>query len=391
MIRVHAKLKHSSEDFIVEEIGADWECKVSEKNMFNHPPDILKIGQPPKDFLWFELEKKDIDHFTAMKDLAFILNKSIGDIGYAGSKDKKAWTSQRVSVFKPDLKKIEKFRHSNIVLKNFKWEKRKIKLGYLEGNRFTIIMRDIDKKDCIKVASTISKSSHFPNFFGEQRFGSVRKNNFEIGKAILKKDFEKAFMSILTDLSENEKEEVTEARKRFSQDKKIEEAFFYFPFYLKTERRLIDHLYKYPKSYLGAIKQIDRKNLLMFVHSVQSKIFNEILERAIDEGIDFTKEGQKNCLLVGYKSRFSSGRLGEIEREVLEKNGLALEDFDLKEIPFLRIKGAYRKALTEVKDLEVQTDEDEIFNNAKKIILKFTLPSGVYATTFLESFFEWEK
>jgi tRNA(Glu) U13 pseudouridine synthase TruD len=107
----------------------------------------------------------------------------------------------------------------------------------------------------------------------------------------------------------------------------------------------LNYLSRQPENFLGAIKQIDRKTLLMFVHSVQSRIFNEILERALEENIDLTKEGQKNCLLIGYKTRFSNGRLGEIEQEVLKENKMALEDFDLKEIPFLRIKGGYRKAL----------------------------------------------
>ena len=74
-------------------------------------------------------------------------------------------------------------------------------------------------------------------------------------------------------------------------------------------------------------------------------------------------------------------------QEVLDKHNLTLEDFNITEIPFLRIKGSFRKAITKIEDLEIETLDDDEFQGAKKIILEFTLPSGVYATTFLENFF----
>jgi len=92
------------------------------------------------------LEKRDIDHFNTIKTIARFLNKTPMEIGYAGTKDKQAHTSQRISIEKPDVKKIQTFLHPNIILKNFKWNKRKIKIGYLDSNYFKITIRDLDKK-----------------------------------------------------------------------------------------------------------------------------------------------------------------------------------------------------------------------------------------------------
>lgn len=362
---VQAKLKHKVEDFIVEEIGDKWDARVSEE--FKQPEIVIADGEP-KDFLWCEMEKKDIDHFSAIKEISNILNKRSDEIGYAGTKDKKAWTSQRISIFQPDPEKIKGFKHPNIILKNFKWNKRKIKMGYLEGNHFKITLRDIDKKGAMKITKNIRGMDWFPNYFGPQRFG-INGNNVKIGKLIIKRKFEKAIKEISEDnLRQGE--------------------------YLKY------HLEKNPGDFLGALKRVDRKIMLMYIHSVQSKIFNDILELALDEGLNFSqknnkrgysggsqKQGQTSCLLMGYKSRFFDGRLGEIEQQVLSSHNLTLEDFDIQEIPYLRIKGSFRKAVTEIKDLEIETSDDEDFVGSKKIILEFTLPSGVYATTFLENFF----
>jgi tRNA(Glu) U13 pseudouridine synthase TruD len=58
--------------------------------MFDQTPDLTRFDKNAvKDFVWCELEKKDIDHFKAIKDLAFSLQISAGDIGYAGIKDKR--------------------------------------------------------------------------------------------------------------------------------------------------------------------------------------------------------------------------------------------------------------------------------------------------------------
>jgi tRNA(Glu) U13 pseudouridine synthase TruD len=339
ILQVPAKIKYKPEDFIVEEIGEKWKCSVEP----SENKKIPKTENPNHNFLWCEMTKKDIDHFTTIKELSS--NLKVKDIGYAGTKDKRAITSQRISLFKPNIELIENFNHPNISLKNFKWNKRKIKIGYLEENHFKITLRDVDKKDAMIIRKKITNLEWFPNFFGKQRFG-INQNNVKIGKLLLERKFSKALKEINGQESSDP---------------------------------------------LQSLRKINRKNMLMYIHSVQSKIFNDILEQALEEGLRFDKKGQTSCLLIGYNSRFFNGRLGEIEQQTLENHNLTLEDFDIKELSFLRMKGSFRKAIIEIKDLKVSIEEDEEFKNSKKIQLEFTLPSGAYATTFLENFFTFEK
>jgi len=344
MEKIYAKLKHRTEDFIVEEIQDDWHCHISIP--FIQPK--IQIDKNQKEFLWCELEKKDIDHFTAIKTIANHLGKNTQAIGYAGTKDKQAHTSQRISLEKPNIEKLKTFQHPNIILKNFKWNKRKIKMGYLDANHFKIKLRDIDKKDAIKISSQIKKRTFFPNYFGPQRFG-INQGNIKIGKLLLKRNFKKALQLIRED-------------KGWEQNQN-------------------------EKSPLSTIKYLPKKILLMYVHSVQSKIFNDIVEQALEEGLDLSQKGQQSGILAGYKTRFSNGPLGQIEQDVLKQHNLELEDFNIQEIPFLKIKGSFRKAITTIEDLEAEVENDEEFEGSKKITLEFTLSSGTYATTFLENFF----
>ena len=344
METIHAKLKHLPKDFIVEEIQGEWHCQTSTEFI----QSSIKIDESQRDFLWCEMEKRDIDHFTTIKTIADSIGKSPQAIGYAGTKDKVAYTSQRISLEKPDIEKLRNFSNPNIILKNFKWNKRKIKMGYLDANHFKITLRDIDKKDAIKISSQIRKRTFFPNYFGPQRFG-INQGNIKIGKLLLKKKFKGALKLIREDKGWEKNQE--------------------------------------DKSPLLIIKCLPKKILLMYIHAVQSIIFNDIVSQALEEGLNLEDKGQQSGILAGYKTRMSNGRLGEIEQEVLDKYDLTLEDFDIQEIPHLRIKGSFRKAITKIEGLEVEVDNDEEFEGSKKITLEFTLPSGTYATTFLENFF----
>jgi len=386
---VPAKFKTTCEDFIVEEMARDWECKVSTEQKFGTTPDLSSLDkEDPREFLICELEKKNIDQFRARREFASEIRKGIDAIGFAGTKDKKAVTSQRVSIFEPDLELIEKFKHPDMYLKNCKWGKRKIKLGFLDGNRFTVTLRDIDKKQATKVTNQIRKNNHFQNYFGKQRFGSVRGNNAEIGKQIVKRNFKKAVWIILTETSNNEREETTNARLKLRKEKNIKEAIEYFPTFLRFERSILYYLEQNPEDYIGAIRRCDKKIFLMYLHSVQSKIFNEILETALAENVDFTIKGQQRIPLFGYKSRIDTGELGEIEQDILKANDIELEEFKIPELTYLSLKGDYRMALIEARDLDIEIEDDEQNEGTKKIILKFGLPSGVYATTFLANFFD---
>ena len=378
--------KHRPEDFIVEEIGDNYNCKVSESPILleNAHVDFGKLDcTDRRDFLTCDLEKINMDHFNVFSILSKELHNFPHELGYAGTKDKIAWTCQRISIFNADIERIGKFSSPGIILKNFKWAKHKIKIGDLSGNKFKIILRDVDK-EAIKILSRVRNTEYLPNFFGAQRFGSVRKENVIIGKLILKLRFQEAVFAYLTGFGDKESDEVKRAKKKLKIEKSLADAKLYFPQELRLEHLILDYLSRNNKDWLGALNIIGEKSLLMMCQSVQSKIFNDILERAIEERINL----KKICIpLIGYNSNFSEGRMGEIEREVLRDNNLEINNFKIPQSPYLSLKSSVRNAFFKVNELNIETEEDELFPLSKKIVLTFILDSGTYATTFLEQFF----
>jgi tRNA pseudouridine13 synthase len=382
--------KKKPEDFIVEEIGEDGRiCEVSSslQAFGNAKVDLGKLDvNDRRDFLTCDLEKINIDHFSALGILANELGNYPHEIGHAGTKDKSAWTCQRISIFNANIERIKNFSYAGIILKNFKWTKHKIKTGDLSGNKFRIVLRDVDEQ-AIKVLSRVRNSNSLPNLFGGQRFGSLRKENVLIGKLILKNKFQEAVFAYLTAFGEKESDKVKNAKKKLKSEKNLDRAREYFPKELRIECAILDYINENKNNWIGALKIIGEKTLLMMCQAVQSRLFNEIVERAIDEKINLNNQ---SVSLIGYNTKFAPGRLGKLERDVLINNSLDLEDFRSEELPFLSLNASSRKALFSVRELDVQTEKDELFPLSKNIVLTFILDSGVYATIFLENFFELE-
>ncbi len=380
--------KHRPEDFIVEEMWGSEICKISDNcvDLENAVVDFGRLDvEDRRDFLTCEVEKINIDHFTLMSILAEKLGNFPHELGWAGTKDKCAWTCQKISIFNAKIERIRNFSFKGIKLKNFKWIKHKIKVGDLTANKFRIVLRDADI-DAIKILNKVRHSEYIPNLFGAQRFGSLRQENVRIGTLILKEKFREAIFEYLIAYGENEDEETIKAKRKLKTEKNMLEALDYFPKNLRIECNILEYLKENPGDWINALRIIGDKTLLIMCQAVQSKIFNDIIERAIDEkGLNHNS----TVSLIGYNSIFSQGRIGGIEKEILESYNLELKDFRVSALPFLSLNCSVRNAFFKVENIDVETENDEIFEGSKKINLNFQIQSGSYATTFLETFFDF--
>lgn len=96
------------------------------------------------------------------------------DFHAAGTKDKRAKTSQLVSVYRTEAERLANLnsRLRGIRLGNFFYRDEDLALGDLSGNRFGIVLRSIDKpEEFVKNAVEKFIELGFVNYFGAQRFG----------------------------------------------------------------------------------------------------------------------------------------------------------------------------------------------------------------------------
>lgn len=353
------EIKRAAQDFIVEEITPDKKVLELEKT---YKFDEKSSGNQ----LICVLEKNNWDTHLAIRKIAERLHVSRSRIGFAGMKDKRAITTQRVSLWniKPNVTDFLKIR--DIIIKPLYYSEKRIELGDLWGNRFTI--RVFTRKKLGKVPKKI------PNFFGEQRFGGGgRQITHLVGREIVREDLEKAVKIYLTQTTPSEREETQKARRKLSRSKDYKAALTYFPFHLKFERTLIAHLAEHPNDYAGALRALPKFLKIMFVHAYQAQLFNEFLEQAIKKKLKY-----KTGPLFGYETPPKNA----LEEAVLKKQKLAPNAFKISCLPEASSRGERRNLWVELKGFKIAAKEKGAY------VVRFSLPKGSYATTAIDTIFK---
>ena len=129
-------------------------------------------GEGEHALLWVEKRGSNTDWVA--KELARFAEVPPLNVGYAGLKDRHAVTRQTFSVQlagKPDPD-WSAFPHAEVKVLAATRHKRKLKRGALRGNRFVLVLREVqgDRGVTEQVLAQIAQRG-VPNYFGEQRFG----------------------------------------------------------------------------------------------------------------------------------------------------------------------------------------------------------------------------
>jgi len=360
---IGGRLRQRIEDFLVEEIPID-----------------LPEGD---EYTIFWMEKFNSDTNRALKVIANNLHTSLKRFSIAGTKDKRAVTRQRVSAWKIPREELEKINLKYIRLSDFSGSSQRLRLGDSKGNKFIIIIRDLDieKKELEnRINSLIDEMKDgIPNYFGVQRFGEVRPITHLVGKEMLKGDFEKAIKIYIADVYPKEPEDAKEARQYLTDNWNhdgFKRALKMFPTRLRYERNVLDYLVKHPTDFVGALRRFPKNIMKMFINAYQSHIFNEVVE-------EYIKNGKDAVPLVGYDSE--PDEISESIKKLLEKDGIKLEDFVLKSMPELSCTGSERRAILKAEGLSLLEIGEDEFNEGKLFAkIAFSLPPGCYATVILD-------
>jgi tRNA pseudouridine13 synthase len=404
-------LKQRFSDFIVEEITP--EGKACEVKAFNadgkiagFTEELIEVPENPegKEFLICELEKFNYDLNQAVRFVSHYLQFSRKRIGYAGLKDKRAITCQRISIWKPDVERLKEFKSRFIDLRPLEWSNSKVEIGDLKSNNFKIIIRgiDLDEKECKKRILEFAKEAEkngIANFFGEQRFGGVRPITHKVGKLIIQGNLKDAVMLYLGFTEEREKPESKQARKLASEGK-FAEALASFPSIYRFEKSMLNHLVKFPNDFAGAIGKLPKAMRYLFTHAYQSHLFNRIIEERLKQGFGLERiegdlldnEGNVLIPLIGFESKLPEGESLKIMQKILDEKGVKPEDFKVKQMPELSSKGTAKILVLRPENFELLEVSQDEFNEGKlKAIVSFGLSKGNYATTVLAELMKVEE
>eukprot|EP00249_Psilotum_nudum_P012522 c23830_g1_i2 orf=290-1879(+) len=246
-------------------------------------------------YLQFHLYKENKDTQDALMVIGKMLGVQPKWFGFAGTKDKRAVTTQRVTVFKQASSRLAalNIRLYGMKVGDFCYVDKGLALGQLSGNRFTITLRGViaENDESIKNAAEGMRRSGFINYFGLQRFGTGSVPTFMIGAALLRGEWKNA-VDLILQPRDGERKEISEAREYFMKTKDADGALLRMPHQRATERAVLTGLRKYPGNFLQAINNIPRTMRMMYVHSYQSYLWNHAASKRIQEyGIHKVVEG----------------------------------------------------------------------------------------------------
>ena len=400
------RLRTTPEDFIVEELSYA----------------VPKVEDGP--FIALRIRAKNWETFRLFDKIARRLGLRASQIHFAGTKDKRALTTQLIVI--PTRKPVERVVKviesiKNVeVLEVFRTD-RLIKLGDLYGNRFTVTIRDVSENAeelFYKNKEQMDSYGGFPNFYGVQRFGSVRPISHIVGRLLLKGEFEEALITLIAKPYGGEAQDVLEVRKYLLETRDYEGAYRMMPDRMVFDKRMLEHLARRPGDFIGAFRSLPKPLRIIYIYAFQSYLFNRILSERIRRGLPImepiegdiiiplirpitlemsqgiyvdkwnidkikkqVKEGKAfvTGLVPGTKALIAKGEQGDIEMKILEEEGISPKDFVVPNMPELSSEGTRRALGVPVKWISWKFSDNIA-------VLSFELYKGCYATSLLREF-----
>lgn len=314
--KVHQEIRRIFQSKIDTETGNDGIITAVPSNRFTKnpraggqrhrstQPSFKKMGG---EYLHFTLYKENKDTMDAINQIARMLKIKANNFGFAGTKDRRAATVQRISAFHAKHQTLD-FLNSQIPaikMGDYKYSKYPIQLGDHGGNEFKITVKNVSvsrgqgcslKRRVQMVTQAVESAVSemvkygFINYFGLQRFGTHFVGTHELGKMLLMEDYDAVIDGILhvdpdymskvmsgsVEETPANRDEINRVRAiiQWKTARNANAALQYMPRRFGSEMNVIGHLAKNPRDPQGAILTITRGMRNLYLHAYQSYVWN---------------------------------------------------------------------------------------------------------------------
>lgn len=328
------------------------------------------------EFLHFTLYKENKDTMEVLFFMATQLKTKVSNFQFAGTKDRRGVTVQRVAISRVKKEQIIGLTKSakGWRVGGFEYKKHGLELGELRGNEFLLTLRDChapneegltheQRFEALQHAVTQAAKEFgdkgFINYYGLQRFGTFSTGTHVIGMKILQGDLEGAVNGVLTyqdsSLPANQDTSVdskipqddvyrAEGIRIWKETGNSRKALETLPRRFQAETSMIQYLGKRGKNkelvqnkdWQGALASIQRNLRLMYVHAYQSLIWNTVAGKRLE--IYGLKAVEGDLVIVGEKDEPQAPAANEVDQDgepVIRPSG---DDASGPEDPFTRAR-----------------------------------------------------
>lgn len=380
------KLKRLAADFQVDELS-----------------DFAPAGGP---FALYRLAKESLTTFDAIEAVERRWNIARDRIGFGGLKDKYAATRQFVTIHNGPRRDLsqEHFRLTYLgqVARPFTPKD-------IAANRFAVTLRDLSPAAVTRMLAGLDEMRRdgLPNYFDDQRFGSVGASREFVGQAWCLGNYERAIWLALAEEHDQDRADEREEKRL------LREGWGRWSVVQKQlgpslRRDVVAFLAHRPQDFRGAITRIPTDLRGLYLAAFQSFLWNAMVvvglrrkltpnqllsvqhrlgDVAFPRGLD---EAQRTTL-HGWQLPLPSARTRndpdldvDLLQELLQPIGLTPR---LLRVPYPRdsffSKGT-RPVMVAPGGLTHDVQPDELYEGQQKLVLQFDLPRGAYATILVK-------
>lgn len=329
-------------------------------------------------------------------------------VAYAGLKDKHALTRQYVTVKGGPRQGL---RQTNIELAYLGQVKEPIHAKDIAANTFTVVLRDMRPEEVAAAGAAMEQIGQFglPNYFDDQRFGSLGKSGEFIARPWCLGNYERALWLALAEPN------VHDSREEYDQKALLRELWGKWPeckaALARSHRRsVITFLADKPdrpdfKRALALIRQDLRS---IYLAAFQSDLWNGMLAALIRkvcpaESLATQKIGKRELPfytalneemkallratllpLPSARQHLEAGPIKELMDEVLAAEGMELRQVRVKFPRDAFFSKGERPAIFFPMNVSHDVAPDDFYRGKQKMVLRFELPRGAYATILVK-------
>jgi len=366
---------------------------------------------PRGDFAVYRVCKRGVTTLNVQAQMARALGVPQADVVFPALKDKEAVAVQHAAV---RAAASQQLTGRGFDARFLGYSPRPLTPGDIFANHFTILLRDLPEEEAARIQARSAQVARFglPNYFDEQRFGSLSPGEEHIAKRILRRDAEGALRAYLTHFFVGDPAAVRKFKAFAATHWGDWDALFEAAPRPSNFRSVLTYLRDHPTDdpaeramhHRKALNLITRRLLSIYLSAYQSLLWNRIAGRYLEAILGETPRqveiaGERLPLyeelpsqldpdlaipLPNHRARYAD--LAAITAQVLAEEGLALDDLKARILKRAYLTKGKRALLLFPEEMSCSSPEpDERFSGRRRVTLAFALPRGSYATLVLKA------
>ena len=381
-------IKQQTDDFHVEELT-------------DLPPGEQGV------FGFYRLEKTGWTTPDALTAIRRRWKLDLRRLAFGGLKDRHAHTIQYLTIFHGPRRNLT---HQGIKLTWLGQVGEPYASHHIRGNRFQLVLRRLSEADvdAATIALEEVRACGVPNYFDDQRFGSVASGTGFMARHLLFGRFEDALRQVLTAPYDHDrapdKQEKSLLRQHWGNWAKLKTRLD-----RSHARLLVSYLAEHPTDFRGAVERLRPELRGLYLSAYQSHLWNRMLAQWLRTNVPFEQLEEVHLKMgnVPMPRRMTAEQLATLTSlhlplhsarirldeddprksyydQVLTEEGLTVDQFKLKGLREMFFSKGERPAWCMPGELRWESSPDETRKQHQKLLLRFDLPRGSYATLLVK-------